>query len=375
MGLLGAIGSGLAEAGYAGAKIGMEQIRAAIEADRDARLNEMKMAQDQVMRDRNRSDAATERGRVAEFSKPIVAQKDAATGLIAANAGLNDAETIGADENVGVDVQKASRAPLPREMQQRANAAGDLVSATKFSTDANLVEDNARLDKREVKDEAKQKSDDEKWRTTTAETIRHNKALEQAALAKTGAEKLSPAAKVQLEIASVGVKSAQIAEAEAAKALNEAAKLGEPEAIKAAKADYASAKSAVAASLENYNKTGQAHLDGWKTIEPTTSASPGVGAPPPLADRVVGKAYPTPKGDMEWTGSGWKPATAAKPAAAQPEPARPKVQASADPEIVSLEPAGKSLIGGKQFVAKYADGTTKLISGADAERKAILMSK
>jgi hypothetical protein len=79
---------------------------------------------------------------------------------------------------------------------------------------------------------------------------------------------------------------------------------------------------------------------------------------------------------MEWTGAGWKPAGAAKPAAtASAKPAQAKQAASAEPEIVSLEPAGTTLIGGKRFVAKYSDGTTRLVSGDDVERKAILMSK
>lgn len=42
MGLMGAIGAGIAEAGGAGAQIGMTQIKAAIEADRDARLSELR---------------------------------------------------------------------------------------------------------------------------------------------------------------------------------------------------------------------------------------------------------------------------------------------------------------------------------------------
>lgn len=119
------------------------------------------------------------------------------------------------------------------------------------------------------------------------ETIRHNMALEKAALAKTGVEKLSPAAKVQLEIAGVGVSSAQKAEAEAARSLDAATKLMDPEQIKQAKSDYIAAKRAVDLSLTNYNRVGKAHLDGWKELD-----SP---APAPAANEIRygadGKAY------------------------------------------------------------------------------------
>jgi hypothetical protein len=41
----------------------------------------------------------------------------------------------------------------------------------------------------------------------------------------------------------------------------------------------------------------------------------GAATPPAMSDRVKGQIYKTPKGDMEWTGDGWKPAKAvpAKP--------------------------------------------------------------
>jgi len=45
------------------------------------------------------------------------------------------------------------------------------------------------------------------------------------------------------------------------------------------------------------------------------------------------------------------------------------------PVVVKLEPAGQSMFGRKQFVATYQDGTRKVVSGDDAERQAILMSK
>lgn len=46
-----------------------------------------------------------------------------------------------------------------------------------------------------------------------------------------------------------------------------------------------------------------------RVLEEVTSAHGGgdraTGAVPPAAEREVGKTYPTPKGDLRWTGSGW----------------------------------------------------------------------
>lgn len=114
------------------------------------------------------------------------------------------------------------------------------------------------------------------------EVIRHNKALEGAALARTGAEKLSPAAKVQLEIASAGLGSAQKQEQEAAKAYSVAMNGTDPEAKVSAKADLVAAKTGVAMAMRHYSETGKAHLGAdWKEL----------GTPAPDAAK---KVYPVP---------------------------------------------------------------------------------
>jgi len=114
------------------------------------------------------------------------------------------------------------------------------------------------------------------------EVIRHNKALEGAALARTGTEKLSPAAKVQLEIASAGLGSAQKQEQEAAKAYSVAMNGMDPEAKAAAKADLVAAKAGVTMAMRHYSETGKAHLgDGWKEL--------GTAAP-----AAAKKVYPKP---------------------------------------------------------------------------------
>lgn len=118
------------------------------------------------------------------------------------------------------------------------------------------------------------------------EIIRHNKALEGAARERSGAEKLSPAAKVQLEIASSRVGSAQKEESLAATALNIISKEGQmadPVKLKEAKDAYGDAKKNVTNAFDLYNKTGKAHLgESWKELETT---QPEKQKPPPDGTR------------------------------------------------------------------------------------------
>jgi len=157
-----------------------------------------------------------------------------------------------------------------------------------------------RLDTRDERsaDTAEKRADQQITHQNAAleETIRHNKALEKVASEKTGAEKLSPAAKVQLDIASTGLASAQKEETLAAKAYSEASKGMDPEAAARAKADWASAKSGVAMAMKHYTAVGKAHLgDEWKEIAMPEIARP---EPPQAAiDRLL--KNPEKKADFD----------------------------------------------------------------------------
>lgn len=111
-------------------KIGLDGVRSAIEESRQARLlemqHDMKLRDDEITRVRNKDDAETERGRVAEFMKPQVSQPN---GLIAAGAGANDADNAGADESIGRDVQNRERPATFKQGAEKAAVAGDLKSA------------------------------------------------------------------------------------------------------------------------------------------------------------------------------------------------------------------------------------------------------
>lgn len=121
MGMLGAIGSGLAEAGGAMANMGRDQFKAIVEGERQERLVELqsqiKLREDETTRGRNKADAADERGRVAGLlSEPVpVSQGD---GMLAPATG--DASELTA----------TSRKPTNDEMVTRAVESGDLPTAT-----------------------------------------------------------------------------------------------------------------------------------------------------------------------------------------------------------------------------------------------------
>lgn len=89
----------------------------------------LKSDEDLTTRARNKDDAAAERARVAEFAKPSTSQPN---GLLSAGAGLDDPAAVGADENVGRDVQKRDRAPTIPEASAAALKAGDVKSAAEI---------------------------------------------------------------------------------------------------------------------------------------------------------------------------------------------------------------------------------------------------
>lgn len=108
-------------------------LRSMMDEEKSKRIAEytsrLKSDEDLTTRARNKDDAAAERTRVAEFAKPAISQPN---GLLSAGAGLDDPAAVGADENVGRDVQKRERAVSYKEAAGRAAQAGDLASASKF---------------------------------------------------------------------------------------------------------------------------------------------------------------------------------------------------------------------------------------------------
>ena len=162
---------------------------------------------------------------------------------------------------------------------------------------------------------------------TLAETIKHNRALE--ANSANRADKLSPAAKAQLEIAQNKVQSAHKEESIAARALDSAMKSTEfdPEKkkadIAAARAEFAAAKNAVATANTNYDKVGAAHLGAeWKTIAQEEKPQDATVKPkPPAAALAYLEKNPKARADfVAKYGEDSLPPESAKPAAKVEEP-------------------------------------------------------
>lgn len=297
MGLMGAVGAGLAEAGGAAAQIGFAQVRSAIEEDRAARLAELqsqiKMRDDQTVRGRNVADAATERGRVETDAAAIAGQRKVTPPDVAAQT---DASAIALQE-----AQNAGTLP------PGAHETG-LIGLSKYATDAAVPdskvtardrlqaqgkhEELARLEQRDNEHAAAmddKATDNTRLDTALGETMRHNKALEDQA-----AEKLTPAARANLEMASTYVTSAHKAEAEASKALDAARKdtMADPAKVAQLERDYQQSKAVVASALAQYNKIGAAHFpDQWQPITPDAAAAVPTGAQPVrVGGKVIGHA-------------------------------------------------------------------------------------
>lgn len=329
MGLSSMMQGGLEAVGGTMAKIGTEELlmqqRAEIEALRDARLQELKLEFDATTRSRNVADAETERQRVETAATGIAEGK---TGLIAERAGLNDADYRG-DEGVGVPVQKGQAVPTSRDRMQAQGKHAEL----------------AQLEERDKAQEIageRQKSDDEKWRMTHAETVRFHDASIKHQAAQLGlkdkdAKDFNAAvdsyveSKADLAAMVAGNHAENETLAKARQDVERAAlKLKQWKVDPSDTSDFAKRLN-LSATLTALNKTIEDVSTDPATVEKAkaarasiieqmatitsggngAAAATGGGVLPPLADRVVGQIYDTPKGKMEWLGGGkWR---AAKP--------------------------------------------------------------
>ena len=171
----------------------------------------------------------------------------------------------------------------------KATAATDLG----YFNHANTYRQQQQLELGRAREERMEKSDEQKTDTAnrhwalqyehqekqTAETIRHNKELERRAAEKSAAEKLSPAAKAALELASNGLSASQI---ELKQAAAEKSRIATKDymdpgqkSIDIADADkrYAAAQKEYLGSRKFYNATMSTYLDGYKPVEVGTEAA------------------------------------------------------------------------------------------------------
>jgi len=164
----GGIARGLSAGGYAAADIlskqALEQERSRLEEERSMRVAE------NMVRLKEESEA---RGRIK------------VGGIVSA---------IPKTRDIATPEGPVVAEPIPRKEYSRnvgiALAQGGYGSeADRFIKDADRVEDNERLDRKETREESRQKSEDEKWRTQFNELTRHHKAVEDKAAAELGLKK------------------------------------------------------------------------------------------------------------------------------------------------------------------------------------------
>lgn len=218
---------------------------------------------DSIKRERDLQGAAD----LLALKEKVEQEKQARIAAIIGGVSRTKAVDV-ADESGGHTVEQAKpEADYRRERGDALTKVGMIDAADREYNRADVHED--KTERRETA-AAAQKSADEKWRVTEArqdklwnETVRHNKAME----ARAGADRISPAARAQLEMASTHVNSAHRAESEAAKALDVIRKnpAAAPEQVAQAEAEYKSSKGAVASALKQYDEIGAAHFgDKWK---------------------------------------------------------------------------------------------------------------
>lgn len=307
-------------------------LRSMMDEEKSKRIAEaasaLKSSEDLTTRARNKDDAAAERARVAEFTKPVTSQPN---GLLSAGAGLDDPAAVGADENVGRDVQSRARDVTIAEASAAAMKAGDIKSAAEIG----------KLDDKDAANAIKVQI--AQGRFENAIQIAQMKGEfgmmigELKASAKAGNEKATELMRNITALKGMGKSDKEAID------LLLGGKVGEFTTVQTESVD---------------DKTGA------KTIV-TRKVKPQSESPTP--QRSMMDLFP-PKQNQQAPAQ----AASASTGAAQRvtiEESRPQ------PVVVKLEPAGKTMLGRKQFVATYQDGTRKVISGDDAERQAIIMGK
>lgn len=260
---------------------------------KEERIAENALRMDETKRSRDLAGAATERARVETDATTIAGRRKVTPPDVAAQT---DASAIALEKayEAGTIPDSVKQQGLIGLSEYATNAA---VPNTKVTARDRLQaqgkhEELARLEQRDNEHAAAmddKAADNTRLNTALGETIRHNKALEDNA-----AEKLTPAARANLEMASTYVTSAHKAEAEAAKALDAARKdtMADPAKVAQLERDYQQSKAVVASALAQYNKIGATHFpDQWQPITPDSVVAAPTGTQPVrVGGKVIGHA-------------------------------------------------------------------------------------
>lgn len=382
MGLMGAIGAGLAEAGGAAAGIGFAQVKAAIEADRDARLSDMRLAEDAIHRQRSVEGADAERTKrstdINEGARLIASGRNVVPSDISAQADTN-ARTINDAATAGqITPEVATQALAGTSDYANMNAKPDTV-VTQADRDQAAIEkgyitpnDAASIQHRKEQDRIAEKKGDQKFeyeqqRNDRLDTLAEKRAKAEGDRATAGdAKELRAATSKALDGVNADIKALE-------KEVSDPMMPPEKKAVvdrqlvqarqEAAGYRKALANAGLPVSTEPATPKGKT---GWDSASGDVYVNgEKVGS---AKDEAAARA-------LAKTG---KPASApAAGGAPKGAPSTPSAApAAADTAPIKMEPAGKTAImGGKQFVATYADGTKKVISGDEAERQYILLQK
>lgn len=175
----------VAGAGEALQNVGLQGVAAAIQAERDARLLEIRLSEEATIRQRGKDDAAAERTRVETEAADIASRRkvtppDVEAQTDASAIALHSAQAAGTLPPGALETGLIglSKYATDRAVPDARPTARDRMQAQGKHTEvANLQEkdvDNARADEARI-------SNDEKWRATHEETARHNKVVESRA--------------------------------------------------------------------------------------------------------------------------------------------------------------------------------------------------
>jgi hypothetical protein len=296
---MGAIGAGLAEAGGAAAQVGMTQIKAAIEAERDARLSELRKGETvhtagvqldtrQKATEQDIANAPRMRDvKVADTTATEQAKLDVQLDPTNIDAGIYKTELESKSKSqmmIDDAIAKGGNKDYLKSLSAVAAASRDPVAQAAAQVQLEVAKLNLGKAKSELADSAELKG-----------LISSRNAASQG-----GADAAGIAA-IDAQIAGKKNVISGASPDEALKIQSTAVKLAEE-----AKKLREGGNEAGATVFEN---AAQELLQRAKASQGGGAASGSV--LPPVADRVVGKVYDTPKGKMEWVGEGkWKPPSA-----------------------------------------------------------------
>lgn len=332
MGIMGALGAGVAGAAGAAEKIGLEQIQAMIDEDKQKALLQMREESQKRLTQHAADVQLDTRQRESdqdEINAPRVRARKVADETAVGTARANvEREAKKGQMQDALDFTTTNRKDLAANERALAQARHIVDPSFTYKTDENgLV---FAIDQRNPKNAVQVNGPDGKpLKATDPEEMRA------ITTAVNGINK-----KYHEDLLSL--------KAESANAFDEAAK-------KAVETKVRTLNEAYAREIKPYNDA--------------ILKKSGIAADKGVATGLDALLPPKEKQKAQETQQ--------KATAPTTQPAKQNVSVAQtnEPTIVAIEPAGTTIMGGKQFIAKYSDGSSRVLSGHEAERQNILLNK